>query len=128
MWFRWYKVPFYLVIGAAFVIGFTFIAMLLWNYTVPDLFNGPVTDFWHTLALLGLSWMFFHAGRRPYHHRGYPGFYRSRYWRKRFEEKMASMSPEDREKFEEKWKHYCGRDKCYEHHSYGKGTEEAGSR
>jgi len=30
-------------------------------------------------------------------------------WKNRFEEKMAAMTPEEREKFKAEWKNRCGR-------------------
>jgi len=106
MWFKWYKVPVYLLFGVAFIAGLTFLAMSLWNIAIPDLFNGPVISFWQMIALLGLSWIFLHSWRKPYSHHGCWG-YRSSYWKKKFEDKMSAMSPEDREKFKEEWKRHC---------------------
>jgi hypothetical protein len=96
----WLKIP--------FVIGFIFLAvfviMLLWNALIPVLFNGPVISFWQTAGLFILSKLL--LGRfsgRP--HRN--GWRRDR-WRKRFEEKLAAMTPEEREKFyKERWNRYC---------------------
>lgn len=47
------------VLGVAAVIGFTFVVMWLWNWLVPELFNGPVIAYWQTLGLLVLSKILF---------------------------------------------------------------------
>jgi len=85
---------------AAAVLGFA--VMLLWNALIPDLFHGPVLTFWEAVGLLVLSHILFRGwGRHSFgrHHS---------HWRKRFEEKLASMTPEQREQFKQEWKNRCG--------------------
>lgn len=78
-----------------------FLVMSLWNALVPDLFHGPNISFWQAAGILVLSrlllsaWGPGHGGHREH-------------WRQRFEEKLASMAPEEREKFKEEWKRRCG--------------------
>ena len=88
---------------AAGVLVFGYVVMSLWNWLVPVLFHGPVIGWWQAIGLLVLSKILF-GGMR-----GRGGHWRHRggwYWRKRMEEKMASMTPEEREKF---------REQCYGH-------------
>lgn len=47
------------MLGVAAVIGFTFVVMWLWNWLVPELFNGPVIAYWQTMGLLVLSKILF---------------------------------------------------------------------
>ena len=47
------------VLGVAAMIGFTFVVMWLWNWLVPEVFNGPVLTYWQTLGLLILSKIIF---------------------------------------------------------------------
>ncbi len=47
------------VLGVAAMIGFTFVVMWLWNWLVPEVFNGPVLTYWQTLGLLILSKILF---------------------------------------------------------------------
>lgn len=47
------------VLGVAGVFAFTFVVMWLWNWLVPELFNGPVLGYWQTLGLLVLSKILF---------------------------------------------------------------------
>ena len=84
---------------AATVLGFA--VMLLWNALIPGLFHGPVLTFWEAVGLLVLSHILF---------RGWGGhsFRHHSHWKKRFEEKLASMTPEQREQFKQEWKNRCG--------------------
>jgi hypothetical protein len=71
-------------------------AMLLWNWLVPSLFNGPVITFWQALGLLALSKiLFFGFGRGPGGQAG------------RWKHKWAQLSPEQREqlkaRLKERW-------------------------
>ena len=43
------------ILGIGFVIGVIFGVQALWNWLVPDLFNGPVLNFWQTAGLFLLS-------------------------------------------------------------------------
>lgn len=85
---------------AATVLGFA--VMFLWNALIPDLFHGPVLTFWEAVGLLVLSHILFRGWGRP-------SFSRHRsHWKKRFEEKLASMTPEEQEQFKREWKNRCG--------------------
>ena len=90
------KMLLFVVLGA---VVFGFGVMLLWNSLIPDLFKGPVLTFWQAVGLLVLSHVLFHGKGRWHHGKG---------WRRKFEEKLAAMTPEEREKFREEWRHRCG--------------------
>jgi hypothetical protein len=73
---------------------FCFVLMSLWNSLVPALFDGPAITFGQALALFVLSrilllpvraWWGWRLERRR----------RSGYFRKRFEEKLAQMTPKN---------------------------------
>jgi hypothetical protein len=89
-----------------FVLLFGWVTMSLWNWLVPVLFNGPVISFWQALGLLLLSKILLSGlgGKRW----GGNGGMR---WKHRYYDKLAGMSPEERERFKarvrEKW---CRRD------------------
>ena len=91
-----------LAVIASFAIGF--IVMMLWNALIPDLFKGPVVSYWQSIGLLLLS----HILLRGWGKWRYTNGWRSDHWRNRFEEKLATMTPDEREKFREEWKHRCG--------------------
>lgn len=80
------------------------VVMLLWNAVVPDVFRGPVLSYWQAVGLLLLSHLLL-RGWSPWRHGN--GWRHDR-WRKRFEEKLAAMTPEEREKFRAEWRHRCG--------------------
>ncbi len=84
-------------VGLAGLFGFG--AMFLWNALVPDLFHGPVIGFWQAVGLLVLSRILFHGGGKV--HRWHD--LKHRWWRRRFEERLAAMTPEEREKFKREW-------------------------
>jgi hypothetical protein len=88
------------MIVASLVIGS--IVMLLWNALIPELFRGPVITFWQAVGLLILSHILF----RGWGHRAH-GWHQDR-WSHRFQEKLAAMTPEEREKFRNDWRNRCG--------------------
>jgi len=97
--YKFGKILFVLVVGS---LGLGYIVMLLWNALIPDLFGGPVLSFWQAVGLLILSHVLLRGWGRMYYGKRYYN------WRKRFEEKLASMAPEEREKFKQEWKERCG--------------------
>jgi hypothetical protein len=93
----------WVALGLLGITAFGFVTMTLWNWLVPTLFNGPIITFWQTLGLLVLSKILFSGmgGRHHGHHTG--GGYGTQ-WKKRFFDKVSSMSPEEREVFKQKMK------------------------
>ena len=95
-------------------IGFSLVAtlllglvvMLLWNSLVPVLFNGPVISYIQSIGLLVLCHILL-RGWSPWRHRH---GWRGHRWKARFDEKLAAMTPEDRERFREEWRSRCGWD------------------
>ena len=90
-----------LFIGAVIGLVVGFVVMGLWNALIPELFHGPVITFWQAVGLLVLSHILF---RGP---GGRFGGWRHDRWRKKFETKLAAMTPEEREKFRNQWHHRC---------------------
>lgn len=99
--FRGMKMVVFFAIGTL-LIGF--IVLQLWNALIPELFNGPQLSFWQAVGLLVLS----HILLRGWGRGGYGTSWRRDRWRNRFEEKLAAMTPEEREKFKAEWRHQCG--------------------
>ena len=86
---------------------FCFVLMSIWNNLVPALFDGPTITFGQALALFVLSrilllpvtaWWGWRLERRR----------RNGYFRKRFEEKLAQMTPAERERFRSQYANRCG--------------------
>jgi len=93
-----------IVIGILAMGIFGWVVMALWNEIVPAVFNGPELSYWQAVGLLVLSHVLL-RGWTPWRHGG--GWKHDR-WKRRFEEKLAAMTPEEREKFKEEWKRRCG--------------------
>jgi hypothetical protein len=94
----------FLLIAIVAAAGLGLLVMVLWNALVPDLFHGPQVTFWQAVGLLVLS----HILLRGWGGHWHGGGWRHRHWKHRLEEKLASMTPEDREKLREEWKRRCG--------------------
>jgi hypothetical protein len=93
------KISFFVFLA---MFGFGYVVMELWNALIPSLFGGPVVTFWQAVGLLLLSHILFRGMGHGYYGK------RSHNWRKRFEEKLASMTPDEQEKFKREWKDRCG--------------------
>jgi len=101
MKYRWgFKVA--RTLGTALVVGLLLglAVMLLWNALIPDLFHGPTLSLVQALGLLLLSHILLRGPGRWGHWSGW----RHEHWRKRFDEKLAAMTPEEREKFRAEWR------------------------
>lgn len=89
------------VVVIAVAFGFVLATMYLWNWLVPDLFKGPVINFWQALGLLVLSKILFSGfGKGGHRHGG--GSWKQHYWKSHLKEKWNTMTPEEREKLKEK--------------------------
>lgn len=99
------KVIIFSVVGVAIVACVIWSTMYLWNWLVPDLFNGPVINIWQAVGLLLLSRILFGrwgGGGRPC---------APRPWKQYTKERWANMSAEDQEKFKQKLKDkWCYKD------------------
>ncbi len=94
----------FIVFAAVALIVVGFGMMLLWNWLVPELFKGPVITYWQAVGLLLLSHILF----RGWGHRRHSYGWRHHRWKQRLEEKLAAMTPEEREKFKNDWRRRCG--------------------
>ncbi|HYM75538.1 MAG TPA: hypothetical protein VE377_06115 [Candidatus Dormibacteraeota bacterium] len=84
----------------AFVFAGGWVVQHLWNWLVPWLFGWHQVSFWQALGLLALCRILF--GSWGGHHGGRSNF------RRRMGEKWDRMTPEEREKFRQKWGSRCG--------------------
>lgn len=94
----------FLAVAAIIFIVVGFVVMLLWNALVPDLFKGPVISYWQAVGLLLLSHILLRGWGRWHYSNGW----RHRHWRHRLQEKLASMTPDERKKYEDEWRNRCG--------------------
>ncbi len=83
---RWAFICFFAPIIIAFV---TVVMMLLWNWLIPAIFNGPAITFWQALGLLLLSKILFTGFGRNFdhHHPHHPP------WHEKFRQKMREKIP-----------------------------------
>ena len=92
------------VMGIIALVAFTFVVMWLWNWLVPELFKGPVINYWQTLGLLVLSKILFsgtgHKGP-PRDHRHWWSSHSKEEWRKKFFEKMNGINDQQKHTEEE---------------------------
>jgi len=89
---------------AIVAVVFAWVFMYLWNWLVPELFNGPVLTFWQALGLLILSKMIFGGIGTRNKHSGFSD---------KWKNKCSNLSDEDRDRwkshFMNKWN--CGENK-----------------
>jgi len=82
------------VLGIVALAAFTLVVMWLWNWLVPELFKGPVVNYWQTLGLLVLSKIIFTGlGGKCNQKHDHHWKRRSREdWKRKFKEKMNGIS------------------------------------
>ena len=88
------------------VTAMTAIVMWLWNWLIPDLFNGPMITFWQSLGLMLLTRILF-RGFYGMKGKGLHGIGMGP-WKERYDK----MSPDEKEKVRELWKKRCGGFRC----------------
>lgn len=103
------KIILMVLCGIAFVTLVIFVFMSLWNWLVPELFNGPHLDFCKAAGLLILAKILFGFGKGKGGHcnkcgggRG-PGAMWKNKMREKWNEKMSHLSPEEKENMKSKW-------------------------
>ena len=94
------KVIGFILLAFIGIFAFGSIVMLLWNALMPVIFHLPLISFWQALGLLILTKILFS---------GFRGGPRSRWKRDSLKEGWANMTPEEREKFKQKWGRRCGK-------------------
>ena len=93
--------------AAAFLSLVSFSVMTLWNCLIPGIFGYSVITFWQAMGLFVLCKLLFGFGRGG--GKGCCGGGGGAPWmRRKMEEKLANMSPEEREEFKQKMKDRCG--------------------
>jgi hypothetical protein len=109
------------LLGAAVLLGVSYVVMWLWNWLVPPVIGWKTIDFLQAMGLLVLTRLLVgFRGFGGWHHRHHHG-----HWRGRMQEKWASMTPEEREKFREGMRGRCGWHHRH-HHGDGESTSTPG--
>ena len=91
------KVALIILLAVLAIAAFGWITMSLWNWLIPELFNGPVLTFWQALGLLVLSKILFSG-------LGKEGGHRHGHWNRRWKNRLSHLSPEDRQRFKQMMK------------------------
>ena len=96
------------IVCVLLVFVFGFVVMTLWNWLLPPLFKLPQINFWQALGLFLLAKILF--GGFGFGGRKWGGY--NAQWKQRYYNKMAHMSPEERERFKSRvWEKWCGEKK-----------------
>jgi len=77
------------ILGVGFVIGVIFGVQALWNWLIPELFNGPSLTFWQTVGLFFLSKILL-TGVAPGGRSG-----KDKKWKKRYQDKCNQKAAEE---------------------------------
>lgn len=98
--------------GIAFVLLGGYIIMHLWNWLIPAVFTGNI-GFAQALGILVLMRILVGGFRGHRGHGGWGGHHGGpQHWKARMEQRMANMSPEEREAFKQqmksRWGKHCG--------------------
>lgn len=94
--------------AAVAIVAMAAVVMWLWNWLIPDIFNGTTINFFQAIGLMLLCRILF---------RGFIGFKGGQHFyerQKEWKEKFEKMSPEEKEKMRELWKKRCNRFSCSE--------------
>ena len=77
------------ILGVGFMIALIFGIQALWNWLIPELFNGPVLTFWQTVGIFFLSKILL-TGVAPGSHHPH-----DKKWKKKYQEKCRQKTGED---------------------------------
>jgi hypothetical protein len=78
------------ILGFAFLVLVIFGVQALWNWLIPELFNGPVLNFWQTVGLFFLSKILL-TGVAP----GGQDKSHKKEWKKKFQDKCRPAPEEE---------------------------------
>ncbi len=106
----WVWIPVMLLAG----LFFGLVVMLLWNWLIPNIFNGPTVTYWEAIGLLILGRLL--TGSLTGAHQKWNAYHN---YKEVWKEKWAHMTPEEREALKEKYRHRCG--------SYPKKEDDGGT-
>lgn len=109
-----------IILGVLAFVGLTFLFGLvvqsLWNTLMPVIFNLPTITYWQAFGLLILSHILFH-GKTGVNIKSH---WRDHQWREQFAERIAEMTPEQRERFKREWDQKC----CFSDHKKQQDTDK----
>ena len=99
LWMRKKIMIFFFIVIA--ILAFGAVVMGLWNAILPEVTTAKKISYPQALGILLLSKILFGGFRG-----GWGGHYKRERWME-MQQKMATMTPEEREKFKSEWKSRC---------------------
>jgi hypothetical protein len=102
---------------AAFLSLISFVVMNLWNYLLPGILHVGFITFWQAMGIFILCKILFGFGKGG-HRGGAP------WMRHKMAERFDNMTPEEKERFKEKWAKRCGHGRWGERHNWDDYTAE----
>ncbi|WKN33082.1 hypothetical protein PZB74_06960 [Porifericola rhodea] len=94
--------------AVAIALAFSLAVMFLWNWLVPEIFNGPRISFIQAIGLLALAKVLVGFGSGGW---GGRRRFRRQVWKKKFQRKWEQMTPEEKEKFKHSFMGRCYKDR-----------------
>ena len=94
------KIIGFVILAIIGVFVFGSVVMLLWNALRPVIFHLPLISFWQALGLLVLAKILFS---------GFRGGPKARWKDEPIKKAWANFTPEEREKFKQRWGRRCGK-------------------
>ncbi len=101
------KIALFLLFGITALLVFGWVVMTLWNAILPSVTGVSPINFGQALGILLLSKILF-GGFRPGGGDRW-GSKRRLHWKEHLQHKWSSMSPEEKEKFQQAWQSRCSR-------------------
>lgn len=89
---------FFPLIAMAVLSLVSYVVMELWNHLLPEILNAKEINFWQAMGIFILSKILFGFGKG--------GGMRVSWKRRRMADRFKEMSPEEREQFKERMKHW----------------------
>ncbi len=97
--------------GTLFVVvaltAYATVVMLLWNWLIPDIFNGSEITFWQSVGIIALVKILFLSSWGGGCGGGWQAK-KQRYWKHKMKNKWDSMDPETKAAMKEKFMQKCG--------------------
>ena len=89
---------------AAILALVSFVVMQLWNHLLPQILHVEAINFWQAMGIFVLCKILFGFGGKGGPGGGAPWMRR----KQMMNERLAGMSPEERERFKQQWQNRCG--------------------
>ncbi|OGX84750.1 hypothetical protein BEN47_15930 [Hymenobacter lapidarius] len=96
----------FLLFAALFITAAVFLTQYLWNWLVPEVFDGSAISLTQTFGLLVMSRILFGGWFRGGHSGDWAR--RRKAWQQRMADRMETLNPDEREEFRQQMQQRCG--------------------